>query len=116
MLTHVQTSLRVGAFTRCGAQLLAVDKNIPRISPVRAVLRARAFNRYDHANLHCVSCPTLSHQGYGITRLKTPILNLTCLWIFHIDVEPAMRVRPFDLRHRAGEVDGLLRVKLRRKQ
>src|SRR5438874_6600136 len=80
-----------------------------RVAGLRSVFGERAVDRDRVAHLQRVRAPAVARQRVRRTALALPGLHGAVV-VLHIEIDPDVRVRPFELRDRALERDGLVRV------
>src|SRR6185503_19752163 len=110
----VTASLRSGR-VRAGEQLLTGAREGYRlgIRVGRTVLGSRAFNGDDVARFQGQSRPAGPHETARGGQLEPPIGDFTRLFVLRVDINPRVRVRPFELGHSASYLDRLICVEFR---
>src|SRR5690606_30356363 len=129
------------ALGRSGEETLAVGRRHAAGTAVRAVIAcAPAFDRHVVALLQRFAAPALAHEAVRARELEAPVRGFVraersalpgLLFGFRIvaalrasapgaladlarvDMDPCVRVLPFELRDVAGDLDGAIRIELR---
>jgi len=86
------------------------ERNARSIGVVGSVFRKETLNSHSHALLNDGSIDAAPLQLTGRSSGEPPIRNFAAR-IFDIDIEPNVRVLPFDSGDNTGDLDGLRRIK-----
>src|ERR1700733_14307314 len=97
-------------FGRTAKHLAAVGQDyLARVGCFVVVLGTEAFDRHFVAGLQRTARPSHSGQGIGRAVFTLPVLYVA-LFVFHVQINPDVGVRPFHFGHGALQGDWLLDV------
>src|SRR5215467_2946306 len=93
-----EISLRIFAFAGCRTEFLAGadHRDAAGVSTIAAVLRHRAIDLDLVTEFHRGASPSTPLKAMWRSHFPTKVFN-AAISLFHINVEPDMRVGPFDL-------------------
>src|SRR5216683_2724208 len=101
---------------RSGKYFAAVwQHHFSRVGHLRTVLGQRTVHGDAIADLEGRPLPAIPDQNVRAGELQVPIRHLALL-ILDVDVEPRVRIQPFDTCHHAFQLDRLVGVVLRRER
>src|SRR5690606_28621520 len=100
---------------RTGAERLAggLHGDAARIHPRHAVPREEAVDGDRGADLERVAPPAAALKLMRRAELRAPVRDLPAVGIANVEVDPDMRIRPFDFSDDAVELDRLVGIELR---
>src|SRR5262249_14377904 len=81
------------------------------VAGLRSVLRQRAVDRDRVADLQRIGAPAVARERIWRSALALPRLHGAFV-VLHVQIDPDVRVLPFEFRHRALQRDRLVRVEL----
>src|SRR5690606_19445337 len=84
-----------------------------RIHPRHAVPREEAVDGDRGADLERVAPPAAALKLMRRAELRAPVRDLPAVGIANVEVDPDMRIRPFDFSDDAVELDRLVGIELR---
>jgi hypothetical protein len=87
----------------------------PRVHALGSVLRQPAVDGDLFADLERFAAPARALQAMRRTHLGAPVGDLSGLIVLDVDIEPHVRIRPFELGDDSRQRDFLVSVELRRK-